>query len=427
MTKSSRLVSKFVAALMLMPSATSAAQSTVEVKSPEWWRAQAEHYAALVRDKQFLGAWKDDVARSHSHPDVSQTLDGPVSQERLVSAAMERAREGHSRATLDVLQRIIDSKPKDRALEILIQSNVRKGTSWDLMEATDLVNRVLDQAQQKQLRRLVDSKIAVEINAVRAKLGAAHTRKEKERLLSNLARLSVAAGKLTDAEEAVVSMIKVIDQMPQPPDVETFGSVDDEGAKKLCTFHYATIAEAYAERGDREKARSRLHITEQAALEIPKAAGVARSVLLSSVVSAHLKIGDIKKALKFVDALPPDYDRGSLAIDIAKKYLEAGDTKSAVALVTYVPAGFGRGTLLGGFAEELINTGHIAEASQALRQLDGSYWDSAAYRYVGLAMARTGHTALLRDWLATMPGDMARAQACLSAASTLETWSPGVE
>ena len=212
-----------VVALTLIAIASAAEAPRGDAQSAKWWRDQADRYASRVQDAGFWTQWRSERSTNPNWSrNVHYALHLARTQNEIVQFANSLAKKRWTEDTATSLSRISRQKDRDNVREALIRALIerahKKGDQggWTFVGVAEHIDAMEDQTRRAQLKLSLNAEIAHDISEAQAKLGKAKTRAERISALNEMIQRFIALRKLSDAEAAVESLLKVVEISPRP-------------------------------------------------------------------------------------------------------------------------------------------------------------------------------------------------------------------
>ncbi|MBN1910804.1 MAG: hypothetical protein JW818_13750 [Pirellulales bacterium] len=316
--------------------------------------------------------------------------------------------------------RLTKKEYQDRVYNRLVQALVKDGKA---AEAGAFADRISDPVLRATAKGIIATKLAekLDVKTLRARLDQAATREKKLALYEMLFKKLIETGKVEDAEAAIESMIKTIQDTPREAQSSKFGLFDDAGAIAAMRSKYLSTAAVLAKQGDQEGSRRRIDQVRDVALHLPDSAGLAKIMLVQNLVIAELQIGDIHGARITLDQLETNFPKSSLEGRIAAGLIKSGDVKSGLEVAQRITPSVGAGMALGAVASALLEAGELKAAKTLLQKVGDGRDDVEAFEAAGQTLAELGKTAELHQWIGELKSETARACMCIGAAETLQS------
>lgn len=366
-----------------------------------------------LQDIARIVAQAGDLDRARALLEAQEADDRQQAGLALMVASLASSRQTDE--ALAAAKSLETSESSDHAFQNLAEELTR---TRRYAEAEQAAARIAAPAtRQKAVGEIEAERIAeADAQTIESRITAAATREEKTPLYELLIKRLAADGEIEAAEEAVASMVAMIDASPREPAVSAFGKFDDQLALASAVALRLEIAKALAKSGDLDAARQQLAKVADAVLPLAPETGMGKSMLIMGLLKAQVETVDLDSARRLLEQLPAGHDRTLPATVVANALLDAGDIAGGVAVAQQIKPSRGRGHGVGSIAGKLIHAGELAGAKNLLASLGDGIEDVAGYRGAGEAMTATGRGAELVEWLPAMPSAAARAFACLGAA-----------
>lgn len=391
----------------------------MELGKPEDATALA---AAISLEFHRIVAFQDIAAKLAGQGNLAMAEE--IVKRRLPPSCEESAWSGIANACADALRiddaqtlaaRLTDKKLQDRAFMHLVQALV-KADRGD--EARPFADRISEERLQATALGMIAAPSANKQSAqvLQSRIEKAATREEKLALYERLFAKLIETGDVPAAEAAIESMLKTIETFPRQAQTSKFGAFDDAVASAVVQSNYLTVAGLLAKQGDREGSLLRLARAQKAVTELPEKSGIARSILASKLLSAEIALGDFDGAQASLQQIGKGFDQPMLAGEVAAGLIKSGDVKSGLAVAELITAPLGRGVAMARVTIELLRAGEMKEAKALLGRVGDGAEDVQAFSAAGATMAELGRETELRQWLAEMTSNVARAYLCMGAA-----------
>lgn len=302
----------------------------------------------------------------------------------------------------------------DRIAErLILAGELQKGKAF-IEKITDRKRR--DTRMAQWLEAAVAGDAATK--SIAEAMSEANSREEKVTIGMLKLKQLVRSKDVAQAEKWLESLVTIIEESPQEPQVSKFGSFDDSLAIATIRAVYMDTAAILMAEGNDDAAAEHIKRAFLAAKGI-KSQGLGKSILCGRLVQQLTALGDVENAQELAATLDTDYTKATASADVAASLILDGkiDEGLKMAKVSVADRSMGYGTKR--VAMALLEVQAFDELGTYMATMPDGPREVRAFREVAHEFVRSRNTERLHGLLKSLPSDAARVQACLGASDLL--------
>lgn len=172
------------------------------------------------------------------------------------------------------------------------------------------------------------------VDELRKRFAEADTRDTKTSLVGPLVQKLVEIGEIDEAERAIETGVKAIENDPREASASKFGVYGDDSEIVFLRAAHLEIAKKLIEKNEREEAAEQVAKVEPLYDTLSEEAALIKWPLAPQLVAVLVRLGELERAEAKLQEIETSFTRSQAAMPIAVHYIKAGDVTKGLQFVT---------------------------------------------------------------------------------------------